>query len=199
MGLPMAAIYRVCQCVETRKPAKRKAERGRQAVQIPEKRGTSSSRPSRTRRESPQWNGLKRWMLTGPLSTELWGSLLLGHWQESDGLSLGQSWNRGKTGIVERTRGRNAHFEPRLRRDGPSCCPVTSSYRGFLGCPQAGGWQGSLGPKNEQILRRRIGKCVNDLDWDVVRSMILAAETNVRMVADTYLLELQWTINAQYV
>ena len=35
-------------------------------------------------------------------------------------------------------KGRNAHFEPHRRRDGPSCCPVTSSYRGFFGCPQAG-------------------------------------------------------------
>ena len=25
-------------------------------------------------------------------------------------------------------KGRNAHFEPHRRRDGPSCCPVTSSY-----------------------------------------------------------------------
>ena len=30
-------------------------------------------------------------------------------------------------------KGRNTHFEPHRRRDGPSCCPVTSSYQGFLG------------------------------------------------------------------
>ena len=64
-------------------------------------------------------------------------------------------------------KGRNAHFESHRRRDGPSCCPVTSSYRRFMECPQAGGWQGSLGSKNGQVLRRRIGKCVNDIGWDV--------------------------------
>ena len=32
MGLPMAAIYRVCQCIETRKIAKRKAESGRRST-----------------------------------------------------------------------------------------------------------------------------------------------------------------------
>ena len=43
-----------------------------------------------------------------------------------------QKWECGKN------KGRNTHFEPHRRRDGPSCCPVTSFYRGFLGCPQAG-------------------------------------------------------------
>ena len=38
MGLPRAAVYRVCQCTETRKTAKRKAESGRQAVQMPQKK-----------------------------------------------------------------------------------------------------------------------------------------------------------------
>ena len=37
MGLPRAAIYLVCQCIETRKTTKRKAESKRRAVQIPEK------------------------------------------------------------------------------------------------------------------------------------------------------------------
>ena len=36
--LPRAAIYRVCQCIETRKTAERKAESGRGAVQMPEKK-----------------------------------------------------------------------------------------------------------------------------------------------------------------
>ena len=36
--LPRAAMYRVCQCIETRKTAKRKAESGRRAVQMPEKK-----------------------------------------------------------------------------------------------------------------------------------------------------------------
>ena len=36
--LPRATIYRVCQCIETRKTAERKAESGRGAVQMPEKK-----------------------------------------------------------------------------------------------------------------------------------------------------------------
>ena len=36
--LPRAAIYRVCQCIETRKTAERKAESGRRTVQMPEKK-----------------------------------------------------------------------------------------------------------------------------------------------------------------
>ena len=36
-------------------------------------------------------------------------------------------------------KGRNTRFEPYRRRDGPTCCPVTSSYRGYLGCPRIGG------------------------------------------------------------
>ena len=38
MALPRTAIYRVCQCIEKKKTAKRKAESGRRAVQMPEKR-----------------------------------------------------------------------------------------------------------------------------------------------------------------
>ena len=48
------------------------------------------------------------------------------------------------------------------------------------------------GIQNEQVLRRRIGKCVNDIRWDVVRSMISTAETNLRMAVDTQLLEQQY-------
>ena len=28
-----------------------------------------------------------------------------------------------------KNKGRNTHFEPYRHRDGPSCCPITSSYR----------------------------------------------------------------------
>ena len=35
IGLPSAAIYGVCQSIETRKTAKRKAESGRGAVKMP--------------------------------------------------------------------------------------------------------------------------------------------------------------------
>ena len=49
-----------------------------------------------------------------------------------------------------------------------------------------------LEPKNEEVLRRRIGKCLNDIGWDVVQSMISTATTNLRMVVDTLLLALQY-------
>ena len=71
---------------------------------------------------------------------------------------------------------------------GPSCRPLTSSYRGLLGCPQAGGCQGRLKSKNEEVLRRRIGKSQNDIGRDVVRRMVSTAKTNLRMAADTSLL-----------
>ena len=38
MGLPRVTIYRVCHCIETRKIARRKAESGRRAVKMPEKK-----------------------------------------------------------------------------------------------------------------------------------------------------------------
>ena len=92
-----------------------------------------------------------------------------------------QKSERGKS------KGRKTHFEPRRRRDGPPCCATTSSYRGFLGCPQAGGWHGRLEPQNEEVWRRRIGKCLYDLGWGAVQclSMILAAKTSLRMAEDT--------------
>ena len=49
-----------------------------------------------------------------------------------------------------------------------------------------------LGSKNEQVLIRRIGKCLNGIGWDVVRSIILLVETDFRMAADTERLELQY-------
>ena len=49
------------------------------------------------------------------------------------GLGQRAKWDCGKD------KGRNAYFGPHRRKDGPSCCPITSSYRGFWGCPQAGG------------------------------------------------------------
>ena len=97
------------------------------------------------------------WMLTGHWWAEYWGRLLLGYTPESDVLRLGQSWNRAKRGIVERTRAETPIFEPHRRKDGPSCCPVTSSHGGFFGCPQAGGWQGRLGSKNEQAWEEKVG------------------------------------------
>ena len=92
-------------------------------------------------------------------------------------------------------KGRNTHFEPHRRRDGPSCCPVTSSYRRYLGCPQLNREvdKGSrrLEPKKmKRFNRRTIEKCPNDIGWDVARSMTSTAETNLRMAADTKLLAL---------
>ena len=37
MGMPSDAIYRVCQCIDKRRTAKRKAESGRRAVKMQEK------------------------------------------------------------------------------------------------------------------------------------------------------------------
>ena len=77
---PRVAIYRVCQCIETRKTTKKDMQNVDDQLERRQKwRGASSSRPSVTRRESPQWKWLQRCMLTGPLSAELWGRLLFGH------------------------------------------------------------------------------------------------------------------------
>ena len=102
MGLLRAAIYRVCQCIGTRKTTK--AESKWRAVKMPEKKRNQlvKTGPSVTTRESPEWNWLKRWMLTGPSSADLWGRLLLGHTRESDVLGLSQGWNRGKRWNVQK-------------------------------------------------------------------------------------------------
>ena len=38
MGMPSDTIYRVCQCIQKRKTAKRKAESGQRVVKMPEKK-----------------------------------------------------------------------------------------------------------------------------------------------------------------
>ena len=54
MGLPRTAICRVCLCIETRKPQKEGQKADDEQKRCQKRRGTSSSRPSVTRRESPQ-------------------------------------------------------------------------------------------------------------------------------------------------
>ena len=147
-----------------------------------------------TRRKSPQWNWLKRWMLRGT-------STLQENEEEADVRTykkIRRPEFRPRRAGTETKEGmwkdkvRNTHFEPHWRRDGHSCCPVSSSYRRYLECPQTGGLQGRLRPKNEEVLRRRIGKCLSDMGCNVVQSMISTAKTNLKMAADTLLLALQY-------
>ena len=91
--------------------------------------------------ESPLWNMLQKWKLPGPLSAGLWGRLVSHHTRWSEVVSFAQGWNTSKGGHVERTWAKTSFFVPRRCGGGPSCCPVTSSYWGFWGCPRAGSWQ----------------------------------------------------------
>ena len=46
--------------------------------------------------------------------------------------------------------------------------------------------------QNEGVLRRRVGKCLNDISRDAVRRVISTVKTNLRIAADTSLLEMQY-------
>ena len=110
IGLPMAAIYRVCQCIETRKTAERKAESGRRTVQMPEKKRNQLVKTIWDKKGVTSMKVAEK--MNADRSFVLRGRLLLGHTREPDVLSLGQSWNRGKIGIVERTRAETPILSP---------------------------------------------------------------------------------------
>ena len=141
-------IYRVCQCIETRKTAKESSKWMASRKKMPEKKRnqlvkTICDKKVVTSTNWPQledecWQVFSSVMISRIVREVAVRQLKrIGHPIES---LLGQSWpgNRGKRRNVGRTRVNT--FEHHWHRDGPSCCPVTSSYRGCsLGCPQAGG------------------------------------------------------------
>ena len=65
-------------------------------------------------------------------------AILLGHTRESRCPEFRPELEQMQKRDCEKE-GKKQPFEPHRRKDGPSCCPVTLSYRGVLGCPQAGG------------------------------------------------------------
>ena len=83
---------------------------------------------------------------------------------------LGESWNGGRRGHVERTRAETSVSCPARVgvSSATSCCPKTSYCLGILGCPQTRSGEGRLDPKMKS-LKRRVGKCLNDIHWDVVQ------------------------------
>ena len=146
--------------IETRTTTKRKAESGWQAVKIRKRRGTSSSRPSVTRRESPQWNWLQ-WLVLCQQDCER------GRCHDIRGDQ--KSWFSPKAGTQAEERmlkglqvlvGRIIRFVPAGVEFNPLAVPQLCQ---FLGCPQAESWQGRLGPQNEEICRKRI--VPNDTGW----------------------------------
>ena len=132
IGLPRAAIYQVRQCIDTRKTAARKAESGRRAVQMPEKK--------RNQLVKTIWDkkGVTSMKLAEKMNADrslvnriVWEAAVktytgIRHSEFRPELEQRQKMDCGKD------KGRIAHFEPHRRRDELSCCPVTSSYQGFL-------------------------------------------------------------------
>ena len=104
IGLPRAAIYRVCQCIETRKTAERKAESGRGAVQMPEKKRNQLVKTIRDKK------GVTSMKLAGKMNADrsfvdrIVREAVVKTYTRITPPELGQSWNRGKRWIVERTR-----------------------------------------------------------------------------------------------
>ena len=162
IGLPRAAIYRVCQCIETRKTSEIKAKSGRGAVQMTEKKRNQlvktiwDKKVVTSMKLAEKMNAERSLVdrIVREAAVKTYTSIRHPEFRPELEQRPRQKMDCGKE------KSRNAHFEPYRRREGPSCCPVTSSYRGNLGCPQAGGWQRRLGSENEQGLRRRIRKCL---------------------------------------
>ena len=111
MGLTRATICQVRQCIETRKTAKKKGR----------KRTTSSIDARKEEEPALQDHQGKKGVTSTKLAEKMTANRCFVDRivreaavrrckTESDVLSLGKSWNRGKRGIVERTRAENAHF-----------------------------------------------------------------------------------------
>ena len=127
IGLPRAAIYPVCQCIETRKTA----ESGRGAVQMPEKK--------RNRLVKTIWDkkGVTSMKLAEKMNADrsfadrivreaaVKTYTRIRRPEFRPELEQRQNMDSGKD------KDRIAHFEPHRHRDGPSCRPVSSSYQGF--------------------------------------------------------------------
>ena len=201
MRLPRAAIYRVCLCIEARKTAKRKAESGQRAVKMPEEK---SNQLVKATCDKKRVTSMK---LAAKMNAERYFAERIV--REAAVRTYKRIRRPGFRPELEQRQRRELRWkgqrqtrppilaEPQrpIYRDGPSCCPVSSSYRIYLGCPQTGGWQGRLEPQNEEVLRRRIGKCLNDIGWNVIQSVMSTAKTNLRMAADTLLLTLQFLVD----
>ena len=144
MGVPSDAIYRVCQCIEKRKTAKRKAESGRQAVKMPEKKRSQlvqaiylGSHLKETGSKFECWQVLCRRNCEGGCSAVM-------TYRRAIGPDFSQELEQRQERACQKKIGQNILLEPHRRRGGPSCSPITSFCRGFLGCPPAGGWKGRL-------------------------------------------------------
>ena len=132
IGLPRAAIYRVCQCIETRKTAERKTESGRGAVQMPEKKRNQlvktiwDKKGVTSMKLAEKMNADRSFVdkIVREAAVETYTRIRRPEFRPE--LEQRQKMDCGKD------KGRIAHFEPHRRRDGPSCRPVTSSYQGFF-------------------------------------------------------------------
>ena len=82
---------------------------------------------------------------------------------------------------------RSIEFVPRELN--PPAVPKLRPIEDFWGVlKQAvyqGGWDWEA--KSEDMLKRRIRKCLREFDWDVIRRMMMKAKTNLRKAADTSL------------
>ena len=77
---------------------------------------------------------------------------------------------------------KNAKFPPKAAN--PPNVPKLRLIEDVWGILKQQVYVGGCQAKTEQQLKMRIKKCVNELDWDVVRDMMATVKTKVRKVAD---------------
>ena len=139
IGVPSDTIYRVCQCLEKRKTAKRRAESRRRAVQMPEKKtnqlvkaiyekeGVTSKKPAANLNVDRFFGD----QIVRDASVMTYRRALCPEFSPE----LVQRQKRAR----RKETGKIIHFESHQRRGRPSWGPITSFYCGFGGCPPAGG------------------------------------------------------------
>ena len=131
-----AAIYRVCQCIETRN--RKKKGRKRTTSSTDARKEEEPARQDHPEQEGSHLNETG-WKMNADRSfvdkivreaAVKTSYTRIRRPEFRPELEQRQKMDCGKD------KGRNAHFEPHWRRDGASYCPVTSSYQGFLWCPE---------------------------------------------------------------
>ena len=113
MVMPRDTICRVCQCLEKRKTAKRKAESGRRAVKMPGKKRNQLVQAIYDK------EGVTSKKLAAHLNVDRFfvdrivrEAAVMTYRRAIGVLSLAQSWNRGKRGHVKRNRAKTSILSP---------------------------------------------------------------------------------------
>ena len=146
-GRASDAIYRVCQCIEKRKTAKRKAESGRRAVKMPVKKRNQLVKAILDK------EGVTSKKLAANLNVNRFfvdriaREAAVMTYRRAIGPEFSQELEQRQKRACRKKMGQNIHFKPYRHRGGPSCSLITLLYCGFLGVHQQEVEKGGLDPK----------------------------------------------------